>query len=91
MLYEHATVETYHADVGMTEDTCDVRIGDGDIVVDGGDWMYRGKEEDPGHYRLECRELEATATLHRFKGASVLVGNWIEEGQEGMWLIRLGS
>ena len=82
MLYENAIVRSFHADVGMEESTCDVRIEGGDIVVTHEAWTYRGKEEGSGHFRLDGRELvddeelDGRATLHRFEGASLLVGNW---------------
>ena len=94
-LYKSSTLENY---AEVEADPCEVRIEGGDIVVAGRDWVYRGKEEGPGHYRLrgeepgKSGELEVgTATLHRFEGASVLVGNWKVGQEKGMWLIRLGS
>ena len=95
-LYKDATCESYHPDAGLEEEACEVRIEGDDIVVSTKAWMYRGKEDGPGHFRLGGREqvdgdeLEGRATLHRFEGESVLVGDWKVGKYFGAWRIRLG-
>ena len=95
MLYDNATVTSYFTDGGSDTQDCEVRMDGETIVVDGGDWMYEGREQGPGHYRLESRgrngNLDGTATLHRFDGASRLVGDWVEGRESGTWRIDLGA
>lgn len=55
---------------------------------------YKGKEVEPGHYRLWCRdpEIDGEATLHAFAGSRILEGFWLERASgsgEGMWRVRL--
>ena len=79
--------------MGLKTGSRHVSIDSAHIVVDGGKWIYHGREEGPGHYRLKGRErgvLAGTATLHRFEGASILVGDWNVDKYAGMWRIRLG-
>ena len=110
MLYANATFENYFLDGAASPGVpptgpCEVRMDGGDIIV-GGEfdrekWMYKGKEEGSGHYRLERRDpgIEGTTTLHRFEGADVLDGWWKErievDGKQltlvGMWRIHLGK
>jgi hypothetical protein len=57
---------------------------------------YKGKEVEPGHYRLWCRdpEIDGEATLHAFAGSKILEGFWLERASgsgEGMWRVRLHS
>ena len=72
---------------------------DGSVIsvsydVDGYLVTYKGKEIEPGHYRLWCRdpEIDGEATLHAFAGSRILEGFWLERASgwgEGMWRVRL--
>ena len=70
---------------------CEVRTGDGKIVVSyeeeeiGGYALYEGSEIAPGRFRLKCENPKGTATLSLVNGR--LEGSWIESGETGMWAI----
>ncbi|ESY01396.1 hypothetical protein [Mesorhizobium sp. LNJC405B00] len=74
-------------------DSCEVRISDGSIAVsyrdDGQLVVYEGPELEPGHFKLQFSAMNGRATLHRFAGADILEGHWIEGGNQGMWRIQL--
>lgn len=75
------------------DDRCLVRIG-GDLITvkyddDGELVVWQGREVAPDHFELHSPAASGRATLHRFPGANVLVGGWIEEGERGMWHIEI--
>lgn len=79
---------------GMDADSpCRVRIDEQFIVVEyeyeNETCIYRGESIGPGHYRLRADGFNGDATLHRFEGSPILEGSWAEEGQQGMWRIRI--
>ena len=72
---------------------CEVRVGDGRIVVsyqdDAGEVLYTGTEPAPGHFLLSDPNRKGKASLHGLPNARILVGYWIEDGYEGFWRIHL--
>lgn len=77
---------------------CRIRFANGQIRVtweEGGRGTrretveYIGTVTNSEHYELECPGHRGKATLHRFPGAQVLVGDLFHEGQRGMWRICL--
>ncbi|MGN6486305.1 MAG: hypothetical protein ACTHLT_00615 [Devosia sp.] len=94
-IYRHSTWRSYD-EGGVTDSDCVVNIVGPDIIVEfEGDsphswYRYTGYEVGPGHYQLECRELNGTATLHRMPDEDILEGRW-KEGNFGMWMIELSD
>ena len=93
-MYKNSRIDVLHYDDNSYEDDpCQVRIGEGDIVVDyeedGKRIVYKGKEIEIGHFELICEDVNGRATLHRFPKANILEGSWVEDGTRGMWKIRL--
>lgn len=87
-------MDTLHFDDSSYEDEpCEVRIDENNIVIDyeddGKRILYRGIEKGQGHYELKSEDVNGRATLHRFEGANILEGSWLEDGARGMWKIRL--
>lgn len=83
----------YDADEADEREACEVKVAGGEIVVsysqDGEIVLYRGQEQGPGHFVLECPERLGKATLHQLQGSRILEGYWSEEGYRGMWRIVL--
>lgn len=76
----------------LNED-CEVRICGDEIVVSyegyNGPEVWSGKGKD-GHYELRIVNGKGRASLHRFSANnSIVEGYWIEDGNQGMWRIRL--
>jgi hypothetical protein len=97
-IWEDCTMTTAYLDQAAADiGVCDVRIDDSSIVVsyyddEFGDIIYRGKNDDSGHYALKCDgRPNWSATLHRFHGDFIFEGYWIEEGYEGFWRIELNE
>lgn len=92
-IWNDCTMQSYYGGEGSTESPCVVRIGGGRIVVEyqdsGRTHSYTGSEEGPGHFRLTSPTHNASGTLHMFPNEDVLVGEWEENGQEGLWRIHL--
>lgn len=61
-----------------------------EYLADGEHTSYRGQEQGPGHFELHGYGFDGRATLYMFEGSNILEGGWIEEGEKGMWRIRLG-
>jgi hypothetical protein len=72
---------------------CEVLIDDNRIVVsyfiDGHGIEYTGVNNNDGHFRVQCRQLNGSGTLHKFKDENILEGSWVEGGYEGFWKIEL--
>lgn len=72
---------------------CQVKIDADEIVVSYTDdnevVLYKGKNEQTGHFRLFCKKMNGRASLHKFDGENILEGSWIETGYEGFWKIEL--
>ena len=92
-IWNDCTMESYYPGQESTQSNCVVRIGSGRLVVEyqesGRTHSYSGPEEGAGHYRLISTTHDARGTLHMFPNEDVLVGEWIENGQEGLWRIYL--
>jgi hypothetical protein len=87
-----ADILYYGDDAADMGEPCRVRTEEGWISVsydDDGVVEYVGYEKGPGHYELKCGGRSGRATLHRFPNGKILEGFWDEEGQRGMWRIRL--
>ena len=73
-----------------------VRIDDDSIVVSYetngnglGVWVnYQGHDTGNGHYRLTAQHMQGFGTLHRAED-DYLEGYWSQDGQTGMWRIKL--
>lgn len=50
---------------------------------------YTGVNKNNDHIFLECHELDGEASLHRLPNATLLIGTWVEGGDEGFWKIEL--
>lgn len=72
---------------------CQVIIDEKRIVVsyfeEGEAISYTGANKNNDHFFLECHEINGEASLHRFPNANLLVGTWVEDGEEGFWKIEL--
>lgn len=82
----------YYSDAPSEEWPCVVKLSEAEILVEyefNGFRQYRGQARGPGHYELSAPELSGRASLHRFEGAEVLDGSWVEDGYRGMWRIKL--
>lgn len=86
-------MDVYHAGGVDFDWPCKVRIDDEMIVIeymhDNELCTYRGHSTGAGHYRLQAVGFRGDGTLHRFSGAPILEGFWVEEAQQGMWRVRL--
>lgn len=72
---------------------CVVRISETEIVVEYQDEstvIYKGANDGTGHFTLACDD-GSKATLHMFPGSDTLEGSWRENGDRGMWRIKLES
>lgn len=91
-VWKNCTMSSYYAD-GLVENPCVVKIDGGKIVIeymDGSNRLtFAGTELAPGHFKLEATTHRGSATLHRFPDDDILVGWWVEEGQQGLWRIDL--
>ncbi|MBB4230067.1 hypothetical protein [Rhizobium mongolense] len=96
-LYENCDMTVFFSDEEpMAVYRCDVRIGDGTIVVsydsENGTVVYRGNEVAPGHFKLSTLDVvKGRATLHCFEQSTRLEGTWQEDGARGMWYIDLSE
>ncbi len=84
-----AYLDGTEADVNQS---CKVRIDEEVIEVsydDDGAVVYMGKNDNTGHFKLECSNNAGKASLHMFKNDVILEGYWTEEGDEGFWRIKL--
>jgi hypothetical protein len=95
-LWKNSTMETYYASGDASDtDHCIVAIGEGRISVtydyDGGTEVYEGPEIGSGHFKLKARDGLGEASLHCFPDGRLLDGWWVEEGETGMWRIRLAD
>lgn len=94
-LWEDCRVENTYLGVVETsgDDSADVRIGDGRIVLtwedDEGVVEWHGREHGEGHFELACPERAGRGTLHRFPGGRILEGFWSERGETGFWRVHL--
>jgi len=84
----------YYDDRSASEDNlCEVRIGEGEMVVDyeddGERILYKGRDKGNGHFELYSEEVKGRATFHMFEGSRFIEGSWVEDGARGMWKIRL--
>lgn len=74
-------------------DGCLVHFETGTITVkydyDGEPVIWRGTARGTDHFELHSPEVDGRATLHRFPEGNVLIGEWIENGEKGMWRIEL--
>ncbi len=88
-----ATMQTiYYEASEMDTWDCELKVDGENIVVsyqddDGGYTLYKGKSLGEGHFAVNCPELRAKGTLHRFPDSKIFEGYWHEEGTEGMWRI----
>ncbi len=95
VVYQQSKMDTvyYDGDVAEEGDDCEVKIGNGEIVVsyeeDGGFAVYKGEEVSEGHFVLEYPENKGKASLHRFANSNTLEGFWVEGGVKGFWRIYL--
>lgn len=75
------------------DDECLVLIDGASITVkyddEGEPVTWLGQEVEPGHFHLRSGGASDKATLHRFPGSGILVGDWVEDGERGMWRIEL--
>lgn len=94
MLYDKSRMELYIPEHTKVEKPCTVRFDGDDITVeyfsDGDTRIYKGQACGIGHYDLSGVDFNGRAHLHSFEGSDFLEGVWVEEGAQGMWLIRLG-
>ena len=58
-------------------------IDDNEVV------LYKGKNEQTGHFRLFYEQKNGRASLHKFDGENILEGSWTEDGDEGFCKIEL--
>lgn len=90
-------MEVYAADGSWTAD-CVVKL-DGDQIrieyneEDSGGILrsYRGYVDEEGHYRLECPEVRGHGKLQKFFDDQILIGDWIEGQDEGLWKIIIAE
>lgn len=85
----------YYDSRASINEPCEVIVADNELTVSYYDEdlesyaVYKGKEIAPGHFDLVAPMVNGRATLHRFPGADILVGEWMEGGYRGMWRIEL--
>lgn len=93
-VWKDSKVDLFFYDyVASVNEPCEVRI-DGDSIVvsyeDDGEYVvYKGQEHGIGHYELKASAVDGRASLHMFPDGKILEGYWVEQGQRGMWRIRL--
>ena len=94
-VFDRALMDTYCADGIYFDHPCKVRIDEEMLVIEylneSEQCAYRGHSSGQGHYRLQGVHTKADATLHRFADAKILEGFWAENGEQGMWRIRLSD
>ena len=94
-LWNNCTMTTlYHSADASHDWPCVVKIDDKKILVEyqyEGDALvqYTGTDQGNGHFKLAADKAFGKASLHMFPGADLLVGNWHEGGNRGMWQIQL--
>jgi hypothetical protein len=93
MIYRRAQIQyATHRETGVQQ--CEVAFRQSRIVVSYSEGtsfkVYEGTENGVGHYRLEAKDGDGTATLHQFPSAPTLEGSWEEGGYSGWWTIDLG-
>lgn len=94
-IWKNSKMFSITTDGSVTQDNypCQVLIDDKRIVVsyfeEGESVSYTGTNKKNDHFYLECNELDGKASLHRFPQSDVLIGGWVEEGDEGFWKIKL--
>jgi hypothetical protein len=95
-LYRNSRMYTAYGPAYDEGRPCDVRIGDGSIVVSypdeegpAGFVVYEGNEVASGHYALMAQAVNGTATLHKIPNEDILEGSWVQGGDEGRWRIDL--
>lgn len=85
----------HYDDKADRNEPCEVILHDGELTIsyeadDGpGYTVYKGRETSPGHFELTAPDIQGYATLHRLPDADLLVGDWLEGGEKGMWRIEL--
>ncbi len=82
----------YYSNDFYDEIPCVVKIDGDNILVeyeDEGLVQYKGTSNGEGHFELHGVGFDGRATLHRFPNSFVLEGSWTEEGENGMWRIKL--
>ncbi|MCK6189914.1 MULTISPECIES: hypothetical protein [unclassified Pseudomonas] len=93
MRYAKSKMDTYNAHGSWLDQPCVVFCEGAEITVeyeDEGHQQYRGLDKGEGHYELSSRSFaDGRATLHRFEGGLILEGSYREQGNSGMWRIRL--
>lgn len=100
-VYEHCTMVTAFLDANkanIDRNIIVVTITHASIQVEYIDYttdkyvIYSGQGQD-GHYALQCDCMKGRATLHLQKQGKdqVLVGDWVENGEEGFWSITLNK
>ena len=92
-IWNSCTMTTlYYSEDASDDDPCVVRIDENGILVEYEDEeivQYTGTRNGEGHFELRGVGFDGHASLHMFPESSVLEGSWVEEGQRGMWRIRL--
>ena len=95
-LYRNSRMYTGYGPAYGEGRPCEVRIGDGSIVVSypdeegrAGFVVYEGNEVASGHYALMALAVNGTATLHKIPNEDILEGSWVQGGDEGRWRIDL--
>jgi hypothetical protein len=75
------------------DEECVVRIDEKSIEVSYDNKeenvIYRGKNDESGHFELICPERNGRASLHMFENGKFLEGYWVESGEKGFWRIQL--
>jgi hypothetical protein len=95
--WKNSKMDTFYGsnDAADMSERCIVTLGDGRMTlkydIDGGVEVYEGTETAQGHFNLASQDGLGKASLHCFPGGSIFDGWWTEEGDEGMWRIRLGD
>jgi hypothetical protein len=96
--WQKATMDNFYFSPGDEpdlDDECLVRFDAGSITLkyddDGEPVVWRGTEIAPGHFKLQSPEVDGNATLHRFPNGPTLIGEWVEDGQRGVWRVDLPS
>ena len=94
MIWSNSKADIYYRDTEADlDEPCEVRVDGNSIVVsyedDGGHTVYKGIENGIGHFELSAPTVKGRASLHMFKHNRILEGYWEEDGQRGMWRIKL--
>ena len=91
--WKNCTMTTlFHSAQVSSDWPCIVKIEGNKILVeydDDGFVQYNGTDQGNGHFLLKSDEVRGKASLHMFAGATLMVGNWTEGGDRGMWQIQL--